>query len=175
VKYISRCGPNRNPVPSAFTERLRELVHYDPTTGVFTRKVLCGGRVEGSIAGTLHCDGYLKFSVDNRLYLAHRLAWLFVYGEWPPNQIDHINGNRADNRIVNLRLATPAENSRNRRRHQNNISGFKGVIRQRAKWHAQIMVNGRWHRLGGFSTPEEAHAAYCEAAPKFHGEFARTK
>lgn len=115
--------------------------------------------------------------VAGRQYLAHRLIWWLHYGVWPA-YIDHVNGNRADNRIANLREATGTQNLYNRGAMSNNKCGLKGAC-FRAKtnlWRAQICVNGVDIHLGsGFHTAEEAHAAYCRAAVKYHGEFARTE
>src|SRR5262249_8878082 len=159
--------------PLVNATRLRELVDYDPHTGIFIRKITCRGGSAGSIAGKRHCEGYLQLSIDGRCYFLHRLAWLYVYGEFPSDQIDHINGDRADNRIINLRPATHTENMRNRCRHRNGSSGFKGVYRERGKWCARITIRaGRRLYLGRFDTPEEAHAAYFAAAQKHFGEFA---
>ena len=105
---------------------------------------------------------------------AHRLAWFFVYGEWPQKQIDHINGNKSDNRISNLRLATASQNLSNKGITKSNTSGYKGVSfnRTKKKWMASIKVNKKSINLGYFLTPEEASEAYKAAAIKHHGEFA---
>ena len=114
-------------------ERLREVLDYGPDTGVFTWKIRTNSRVKvGDVAGALRPDGYIQISIDGRLHRAHRLAWLYVTGESPPDQIDHINGVRDDNRIANLRLATSAENKQNLRRAKSrNKTGFLGVCTPR--------------------------------------------
>lgn len=156
-------------------ERLRELFHYDPATGLFTRLVRQGHTHPGEIAGGLSEKGYVRIYIDGRKYRAHRLAWLYVTGEWPENEIDHKNTDRSDNRWDNLRPATGAENSRNRRTPSNNTSGFKGVFWQKRekRWHAVIDLNGKRVVLGRFLTVEEAHAAYARAAQEHYGEFSR--
>ena len=107
---------------------LRRLLSYDPKTGDFRWRVSRGGGVRaGDLAGTLHSGGYWQIYVNNRLYLAHRLAWLYVYGKWPDKGIDHKNGIRTDNRICNLREATASQNGANKGRLTRNTSGFKGV------------------------------------------------
>ena len=94
-------------------------------------------------------------------------------GRGDKSVVDHINGNGLDNRKANLRIASATENGRNRRRHSNNTSGFKGVKKDKGRWVANIGGSKNRIRLGSFETPEEAHAAYCEAANRLHGEFAR--
>lgn len=150
-------------------ERLRELLDYDPDTGLFTWRVRTSKCVTvGAIAGCLD-KGYLRIQIDRRLHLAHRLAWLYITGDWPPAQIDHINGIRDDNRIANLRAATRAENMHNRRKpHSNTTSGYLGVSRYRGKFMAQIKLDGKSKFLGLFDTPEEAHAVYLEAKRRLH-------
>jgi hypothetical protein len=112
-------------------------------------------------------NGYWAIRVDDTLYLAHRLAWLYVTGNWPEDQIDHVNGQRNDNRFCNLREATNIQNSHNRR-YAGNKSGFQGVRRENSKWLAEIKVRYKPIRLGLFDTPEEAYVAYCEAKQLYH-------
>ena len=107
-------------------DRLKELLHYDPETGVFTRRVSAGGKKAGSIAGADHNMGYRQISIGGKLYLAHRLAWLYVHGEWPGVCIDHINQVKNDNRIANLRDVPWGVNQENRTRKANK-SGIAGV------------------------------------------------
>ena len=153
-------------------ERLREVLDYDPATGVFTWKARTSpfSRVNvGDVAGGLKTKGYIRIKLDGRELLAHRLAWLYVNGEWPADQIDHISGIRTDNRIVNLRLATNAENQHNQRKPQaDNTTGFLGVSPEYGKFKARIVVDGKNKHLGMFHTPEEAHAAYVDAKRKLH-------
>lgn len=105
------------------------------------------------------------------------MAWAIHHGEWPDGEIDHINMKRDDNRIANLRLATSSDNRMNSGRQENNTSGMKGVYwkKARGKWMSQIQVASKQIFLGRYATKAEAHAAYCEAAKKYHGEFARTE
>lgn len=158
-------------------ERLRELLHYDPDTGVFTRLVasMAGAtrnravaRV-GDIAGGADLKGYVLINVDGRKYRAHRLAWLYVHGVWPPCNIDHRNGNCGDNHIKNLRAVTQGQNMQNRRRaSKNNGCGFLGVSAEGGRFRASIKAAGKKKHLGYFDTPELAHAAYLEAKARLH-------
>jgi HNH endonuclease len=148
--------------PPPSIDRLRELFSYASETGLFMRVVGRGKSPSGTVAGTKRKDGYISITVDRRAYPAHRLVWLFVYGQWPP-QLDHINRNRSDNRISNLRPATPALNALNRQLQVNNHSGVPGVFRDGRlrlnPWHAYITVNSRTVALGWFETKEQAAAA----------------
>ena len=156
--------------------RLRELFRYDPETGAWThlkaRQRVRAGTPAGSPYGGL---GYWRLSVDGRGYLAHRLAWLYMTGEWPKLQIDHINGDRADNRWSNLRLASNGQNKANSRRARNNTSGYKGVQynARLGRWYSSVTARGHRTYLGCFSTPQEAHRAYLAMAERLHGEYAR--
>jgi hypothetical protein len=156
-------------------ERVRELLAYDPETGKFRWKVSHGYAYKGTLAGCVYANGYIIIGVDDTRHTGHRLAWLYMTGEWPPDQIDHVNGNRNDNCFSNLRLATRVENSRNRKIASNNRSGIKGVcwVTQKRKWRAQIMINKHTITLGDFTNIEDAAAAYEAAANKYFGEFAR--
>jgi hypothetical protein len=152
-------------------EQVRELLHYDPETGVFTWLVPHRGHV--GTAGHVKPDGYLQIGIGGHKFYAHRLAWLWVNGQWPDGDLDHRDTNRANNAIGNLRPATQTENNRNTRASRS-ASGLKGVSRHpRSGWRAKITVEGRSVFLGRFATPQEAHAAYCEAARKAFGEFWR--
>ena len=160
-------------------ERLRELLHYDPETGVFTWLVSRSNVKAGDIAGSYLCRGkvYRRIRVDSDNYIAHRLAFLYITGECPPNEIDHRNMIKDDNRWDNLRMATGTQNKWNRRAYANNTSGFKGVSWQplARKWVAQIGIGmkGQQTYLGLFDSREEAHAAYSIAAQTHHGEVAK--
>ena len=159
--------------------RLKEILSYDPETGVFTwlakpspyaSKIKVGNR-----AGCQDGERYRVIAIDQVTYGEHRLAWFYVNGIWPSGQIDHINGDKSDNRIANLRDASPGENQRNRGAMKSNTTGFKGVTYEprRGKFKAAITHEGKQKNLGRFDTAYEAHKAYCEAANRLHGEFAR--
>jgi hypothetical protein len=148
-------------------DRLKTLVNYDADTGIFTWRQSRPKCRVGDKVGCFMQTGYIGVRIDNRLYTAHRLVWLYVTGKFPAEQIDHINGNRADNRFANLREATNAENAQNRCR-KDNKSGYTGVRKENQKWLAEIKVNYKPMRIGLFATPEEARAAYLEAKHKFH-------
>lgn len=154
---------------------VRRLLRYEPDTGTFFWRIDTNKISAGNIAGCRQSRGYWQIRINRRLYMAHRLAWLYVTGEWPKANIDHINGDRSDNRFVNLRIATNSQNAWNSRRRINNACGYKGVHYKKRlnKFVAQINVHGRVYHLGVFETPEGAHAAYCKAAKEHFGEFAR--
>ena len=160
--------------------RLKELLTYDPVTGIFVwshAKIGKGrGRIEpGTTAGRL-LKGYVAIKIDQRQYYAHRLAYLYVNGVWPLEEIDHINGNKSDNRICNLRPATRSQNGMNTGAKRSSASGIKGVDwnKKDHRWRARIRTPQGRKDLGGFLTKEEAAAAYAKAAEELHGEFART-
>lgn len=150
--------------------RLKELLSYDQSTGIFTRKITAGGQVPGTIAGTLRKrDGYTDITVDKVKYLSHRLAWLYMTGEFPENDIDHIDGTRNNHAFSNLRSVTRTTNVENQRRAQrNNSSGFLGVSRRGDKFLAQIWACKKYYSIGLFVTPEEAHAACIAAKRELH-------
>ena len=141
--------------------RLKELLHYDPDTGIFTRKINRHAYRAGEIAGSIHRKGYIRISIDRRSYSAHRLAWLYMYGHFPENQIDHINHIKSDNRITNLREVTNQINCRNSRLPKNNKSGIIGVYWNswRNKWTAIVKVNYQYKFLGHFDDFFEAVCA----------------
>lgn len=156
-------------------DRLKELLRYNPETGAFTWLVCPGRRVRaGDIAGSTN-NGYRVIQVRGRSYKAHRLAWLYVHGVWPPAEVDHRHGVRSDNRISGLRLATRQENGRNLKRLRSNTTGFTGVHwrKDRQCWQARIGVGGRYLSLGYFDSPEAASAAYEARATQLFGEFKR--
>lgn len=151
---------------------VKELLDYDRSTGIFRWKLKSARNVRvGDIAGCDNGQGYLGIRIEGVQYRAHRLAWFYVYGEWPKGGIDHINGQRADNRIGNLRQATPAQNKQNSRRPMsNNTSGLLGVCKDRNRpgWKAQIKLHGKSYYLGAYATAEDAHAAYLKAKREIH-------
>lgn len=160
-------------------ERARQVVSYDPTTGVMTWTESKNWRRKvGGIAGTKsnqHGRTYVVVSVDSKSYRAHRLAWLLVHGRWPNGDIDHKNGDTLDNRLENLRECTRAENLWNMKRPDRNNSGVKGVHwdRRDQRWVATITVRGTVHCLGYFRDKADAASARAKAATELHGEFAR--
>lgn len=154
---------------------LQKLFRYDPELGRLIWVVTKSNRTKaGTIAGTLsRVNGYRYVGIDGSHYLEHRLIWLFAHGAWPAHQIDHINCEKTDNSLANLREATPGQNLANSPVQKNNFSGFKGVSRSRKHWRARINFQGKFVYLGVFSTPEAAHAAYVDASQKLYGDFAR--
>lgn len=157
-------------------DRLKALLYYDRVTGLFIRLTSAGGKEVGSAAGTVNPDGYVQIQLDGRFYKAHRLAWFYVYGVWPRNQIDHKDLVRCNNAIDNLRLATNAENNRNKTKTRDALSAYKGVTfdSSRGKWKAQIKVNYKNIFLGRFESEQEAHTAYVVASREYHADFGRT-
>lgn len=159
-------------------ERLKELLSYDPLMGVFLWLVDRGGKRAGDVAGCRKRT-YIVISVDDVVYRAHHLAWFYMTGRWPDPFVDHRDLNKHNNIWTNLREATKSQNMANVGLIKSNASGLKGVSRYRAgesygkPWQACIGKDGKSNHLGHFATKEEAHAAYCEAAERFFGEFAR--
>jgi HNH endonuclease len=143
---------------------LQERLSYNPETGSFTWKSHRKSTQIGKTAGAVARNGYRRIKLGQRDRLAHRLAWLYVYGVMPAGDIDHINRNRADNRIENLRLANRSQNGANARLWKSNTSGLRGVRRFHKKWRATIGYGGQLYHLGTFATAEEASNAYRVAA-----------
>ena len=155
--------------------RLREVVDYDPETGAFTRKVRLAQRHQVGdradflvVKGTLH--GYRRLSIDSKRYLAHRCAWLYVYGQWPSKLIDHINGDKGDNRIANLRDVTMSVNLQNVYGPQSNShSGYLGVVPHvDGGYRARITLNGKTTCLGVYRRAKDAYKAYLDAKRRIH-------
>jgi hypothetical protein len=164
---------NRQKRDEMTAHKLRELLDYDPDTGAFHWRVdrKGGNGQRGQIAGSPSSTGYWQIGVNGGRFLAHRLAWLYVHGELPLNQIDHIDGIKSNNRMSNLRDITLAHNVQNQ--HQparDNKTGFLGVSlhRRSGKFRAVITVARRQLWIGQFDSPEQAHAAYLEAKRKHH-------
>ncbi len=158
-------------------QKLQEFIHYDPVTGVLIwKKVLSNRTKAGALCGAnIDSKGYGRVCFDGKQYRAHRVVWALFYGQEPNQQIDHINGNKLDNRISNLRLANNAENSRNCKLSKNNSSGITGVVFHKTanKWLAQIMLNRKNHYLGLYDTIEAAAKARKKAETQYFGQFAK--
>lgn len=158
-------------VANLTAERLREALHYSPETGVFTWRIrLNRNTVIGSLAGhTNKKEGYIQIGIDGRTYRAHRLAWLYVHGVWPQEQIDHKNADRSNTCISNLREANHQLNQQNLRKAcKDNKSGFLGVSRHGPHWRACIKADRKSIHLGVFGSPQEAHEAYLIAKRLWH-------
>ncbi len=143
---------------------LRELLSYDETSGEFRWKVKpCKGRHVGDVAGNLNTNGYVQIRIKGKLYMSHRLAWLYVHGEWPKDQIDHIDGNRSNNRLNNLRSVSNRENACNQKSHREGRLFGSHYSKHDKKWRARIEINGKRISLGLFPTEQDAHEAYLKA------------
>lgn len=152
--------------------RLRELLHYDPETGVFNWAVSRRGVRPGRPAGCLDHRGYILIGIDRELYMAHRLAVLYMTKKWPPADTDHRDRNKSNNRWENLRLASRTDNNGNSKaKRPNNLKGASQ--KPNGRWMAQIVRNKTHYYLGLYDTKEQAHEAYCRMAVKLYGEFAR--
>jgi hypothetical protein len=158
---------------------LKEILHYEPTTGIFKWKVSNNNRINvGDVAGSINSDtGYHRIKINAKSYFAHRLAFLYMTGEFPPEQCDHINHSKDDNRWINLRLVSHQDNQRNRSMRVDNKSGFTGVFLHKAtnKWTAQIKIKGKSKHLGLFTELAEAITCRKKANIKYgyhknHGE-----
>lgn len=153
-------------------EKLKELFSYDYKTGNFIRLKETSNVKKGDIAGCLTDQGYIRIRILGKKYLSHRLAWLYVYGQFPIKSLDHINGNKTDNRIINLREVTTAENLQNQKKPtgNNKTTGLLGASfdKYSNKYKSQICINQKKINLGRFNTPEEAHQAYLTAKRELH-------
>lgn len=154
-------------------ERLKELLHYDPETGIFTRISAPSQRSDllGKVAGANNGSGYKMISIDGIKYYCHRLVWLYVHGAFPEDEIDHMNGSRSDNRFKNLRDASRLKNAQNfTKPRSDNTSGYLGVSydKRRERWIARIKVKDSYKYLGRFLVKEDARDAYLVAKRKYH-------
>jgi len=165
---------------------LRSVLHYDPLTGEFTWRERTdvrpqwNARYAGKTAGYQWCPSgsrvtYRSIRILDWPFMGHRLAWLYMTGEWPANDVDHRDGDGLNNRWANLRAATKTQNGANRGPTKRNKTGFKGVSRlPDGRYRATIQIDGRWRQIGVFATAEEAGIAYAVAAKEGAGEYART-
>ena len=154
-------------------DEVLRLLEYDQHTGILRWRVSPSGPCKaGAIAGSRTDRGYWRVMIKGRSYLAHRLGWLIVHGNWPHGEIDHINGIRDDNRLANLRDVSSTENRQNLRKapSTNKSSGLLGVsyAQQCKKWVARIRISGKRIHLGHYETAEQAHDAYLEAKRSLH-------
>lgn len=159
-------------------EEIKKVVDYCPASGIFTWKKRVSQRSpQGGVAGYYVNHGYRQLCIRGNYFSEHRVAWAIVNGEWPENELDHINGIPCDNRIFNLRPATHAQNSKNRKIQTSNKSGLKGVTwdKQKRLWKCGITTDGKRKFLGYFKDKEEAGKAYILASIQLHGQFSRTK
>lgn len=149
-------------------EHLTSILDYSPETGQFTRRKTTALR--GNKVGDMMANGYLRIGIDRKRYLAHRLAWFYTHKEWPKHEIDHINQDKADNRIANLRDVQGSENQHNRGPQVTNRSGHKGVswCKRTSKWVAQIAAQRQTHFLGRYDSIKAAAAAYADARRVYH-------
>lgn len=159
---------------------LTQILDYNKETGEFTWKTResanksWNAKWPGKKAGKKNASGHISIAIHRIRYYAHRLAWLYVYGEWPSGDIDHINGIKKDNSIKNLREATKTQNNRNIKKRKTNKIGLKGVHLNNNRWRASISVNRKTIHIGYYDTPEKAHEAYCLKARELHGDFFAT-
>lgn len=184
---VDSTKPYRKPAPCDHATLLK-LLHYDPETGIFTwlprpiqqqQDKSWNARWAGKRAGS-HWVGsrsgpYWKLVILWQVHYAHRIAWFYMTGEWPEEDIDHKDGDGVNNRWANFRLATPSQNHQNMKPRTDCASGLKGAYydKRRGRYFSQITISGKLRRIGTFSSAEEAHAAYCAEAEKHFGEFAR--
>jgi hypothetical protein len=154
--------------------RLHEVLHFDAELGIFTWKVQRKNANIGDVVANKHRQGYLYINIDGKSYLGHRLAWFYVYEVWPEFVLDHINHNKLDNRISNLRSVTQKENGKNIANKKSNLSGMNGVCfrsdGRKNPWHARVMHNRKEVSLGHFSTFEEAAKARADWDKQFWSE-----
>jgi hypothetical protein len=171
-------GKRKSSVPLPSQQEIKKFLCYDSETGIFTRAITSSPNAQRGMKAGYPCKrGYIRITINNRKYLAHRLAWVYMTGEDPGDfEVDHINRNKSDNRFENLRLVSDQANSINCGMRRHNTSGVRGVYwdKQMSKWGAQIRNKGRKIHLGYHVDLDEATAAYDKAALEIHGEYAIT-
>lgn len=150
-------------------ELLKQRFHYDPETGHFTHLVAASPRVKvGDRAGSGRPGNYVVITLFNERFLAHRLAWLYVHGHWPMQEIDHIDQCKSNNAIANLRDVSRTVNECNKLGLYPNKTGYQGVSMNRGKFMAQITLGGKSKTIGRYATADQAHRAYVEAKARLH-------
>lgn len=162
-------------------ENISAIINYDPQTGIFVWKERLGvhkswnTKYAGKIAGNPDAYGYLTLPFERKAYKAHRVAWMFITGFMPSSdiEVDHINGDRADNRACNLRLANNRQNAVNAKLRSDNKSGVKGVSKRNNRWVVQIADHGVKRHLGNYDDLEIAGLVYSEHAAAIYGEYVR--
>lgn len=165
---------NGKPKPPRIShERLKELVDYDAEKGVFTWKVTRCTRAQVGMRAGSNTKGYWRLCLDGTVYMAHRVAWFYCYGEMPDLEVDHINGDPSDNRIENLRVSSTSQNIMNSKLNSRNTSGIKGVswFKPQRKWSGYVTLNYKQHHAGYFTTKEDAGHAVKLLREKLHGQF----
>lgn len=162
--------PQALPLPTV--AEILARFNYCPNTGIWTFARVVANRKAGTRAGRKSKGGYRELSFNGRNYSEHRMAWKVFYGTDPASHIDHINGDKTDNRISNLRLATPGQNAANRIAPTTSRTGYRGVSKMANKYGAYVSFGGRKVWVGLFATPQEAHAAYYAKKRQLFGEFA---
>jgi len=149
-------------------ESLKSVLHYDPATGVFRRRFAKAYNAKPwSVAGRVATKGYVQIVIDGKAYMAHRLAWLYIHGEWPKQQVDHINGCKTDNKIDNLRDVSQSENMLNQSKPRNGKLLGVSWHKTTQKWSARLQINKKVNSLGYFDNEIMAHQAYLEAKKNF--------
>lgn len=152
--------------------RLLQVIHYDPITGLFAWKNRTKGIKPGARPGNMMKKGYIRIFIDGRSYQANVLAWFYTTGKWPTGDVDHRNGERADNRMENLRDVSRMINLQNSTVPKaTSTIGLRGVQRNHSRFMARIQSAGRSQYIGTYDTPEQAHAAYLEAKKAVHPEW----
>lgn len=170
-----KSAEKKKPEQMLDVKEISNLLSYDRETGDFTWITHTQKRKIGEVAGNTNCRGYTSIWINGKQYAAHRLAWAVCNDAWPNGDIDHINENKSDNRIANLRQANRSQNMFNRGKNKNNTSGFKGVAfcKDTGRWRAQMSIYGKSVNIGRFDTKEDAANAYLEKAKELRGEFAK--
>lgn len=154
-------------------DNIRLYLSYNADTGVFTwTKSPSNCVTAGNVAGVRRKDGYVKINFKNKAYLAHRLAWWYVHGEFPTDILDHIDRDKSNNKITNLRVSSKIKNAQNINVNNTRaVSGLAGAFKARTAWSSKLKIGDTLIRLGTFKTPEDAHKAYMKAKQELHKDY----